>query len=85
MDFIKTNNFRPNKDGNSNLFGLNSFGSDSTICYTEVDGTVGIWRFIHFKCGTNSVREAIYVNKEGTIRKFDLTDNNIASRAIRLE
>jgi hypothetical protein len=85
MDFIKTHKFVPHAQGNRGLFGLNFFGCDSTISYTEVDGTVDIWRFNNFESGTTSVRDAIYINKAGITRKFDLMDENIASRAIRLE
>lgn len=85
MDSIKTHTFLPHPEGNKNLFGLNNFGCDSTIRYTEDDGTVDIWRFTHFETGTTSVRDAIYINKAGTVRKFDLLDQSIASRAVRLE
>jgi hypothetical protein len=78
-------NYRPHPDGNRNLFGLNSFGTNSIILYTEVDGASDIWHFKYFKSGTTSVRDAIYTNASGIIRKFDLLDENIASRTTRME
>jgi hypothetical protein len=85
MDFIKSHKFIPHPEGNKSLFGLNNFGCDSTISYTEIDGSVDIWRFIKFASGSSSVRDAIYINKLGDVRNFDLMDKNIASRAVRLE
>jgi hypothetical protein len=80
--YLQTHKFRPHPGGDYGLFGLNMFGSDSTISYTEIDGAVDIWRFIYFKTGSN---DAIYINANGIHRTFALGDPNIASRAIRLE
>ena len=74
--------FRPHEFGNGHLFGVNSFGCNSIISYTEVDGTVGIWKFYCFK---NSSTETIFCNANGIRRTFNLTDPEIASRAIRME
>lgn len=80
MDYLKTHKFRPHHFGNAHLFGLNSFGCDSTITYTEVDGAVDIWRFLYFE-----IADAIYTNASGIQRTFALADPNIACHALRLE
>lgn len=80
--YIKTHKFRPHSGGNYGLFGINMFGCDSTIRYTENDGSIDIWRFLYFTAGSN---DAIYINGSGVRRKFNLNDQNIASRVLRLE
>lgn len=82
MTYLQTHKFRPHKSGNYGLFGLNMFGCDSTISYTEIDGSVDIWRFLYFK---NSSNDAVYINTSGIHRTFVLDDPKIASRAIRLD
>ena len=82
IDCIKTHKFRPHQGGDYGLFGLNMFGSDSTINYTEIDGSVDIWRFIYYTVGSN---DAVYINACAVKRKFDLNDKNIFQRAVRLE
>ena len=82
MFYLQTHKFRPHHGGNYGLFGLNMFGSDSTISYTEIDGSVDIWRFLYYSSGST---DPVYINVGGVRRKFALGDPNIASRAIRLE
>jgi hypothetical protein len=61
--YLRNYKFKPHILGNSMLYGLNSFGCDSTISYKD-----DIWRFIYFSgngaCYTNAQNQCITIPLE---------------------
>ena len=78
VEYLRIYNFKPHIQGNTSLYGLNSWGSDSTIAFKN-DPLGFIWRFVHF----TKDNKACYINAEGATRSIPLAiDPNITRMQI---
>ena len=64
INYLKRNQFREHPYGSYALYGLNSFGCESTIRFHDE-----LWKFIHIKSGTEI---PVYVNAKGELLEIDL-------------
>jgi hypothetical protein len=76
-DYLNSHAFELHPNGNSMLFGLNSFGCNSVILYQN-----DIWKFYAFESGTDN---AIYYNKDGKRFVFNTHDTQVKSQITRLQ
>ncbi len=76
-DYLNSHAFEVHPNGNSMLFGLNSFGCNSVILYQN-----DIWKFYAFESGTDN---AIYYNKDGKRFVFNTHDTQVKSQITRLQ
>ncbi len=76
-DYLNSHSFEVHPNGNSMLFGLNSFGCNSVILYQN-----DIWKFYAFESGTDN---AIYYNKDGKRFVFNTYDTQVKSQITRLQ